>query len=341
MWRACECSCKCKCSCWQAPPPLLCSPHASHPSHADAALPCVAPACPACSLPAEPPPAAAGICGDGEAAQHPPRRHPRRKGGLHGGWLWRRAPLRRAGRVRRAPVCGRNTRGPRLRGGPAGWIHSATARNPAPAPNQHHCAQVKVLRCIRPVREHNVVLGQYVAADGHPGYTGAGHAFQLKFIKFLKEFLLSIFAGWRGCSRLALPMRVPSTSLLPPPAAADDPTVPPGSKTPTFAAVTLFIDNDRCAPLLLCCAALAAALPLRVLPLCCRCWCCCTALCCAAAVATAYCAARTASGLGAGRLGCGTPPQHSSLTPAPPATRSPCLQLGGRAICAQGRQGSG
>lgn len=32
--------------------------------------------------------------------------------------------------------------------------------------------QVKVLRCIKPVREHNVVLGQYVAADGQPGYTG-------------------------------------------------------------------------------------------------------------------------------------------------------------------------
>ena len=31
----------------------------------------------------------------------------------------------------------------------------------------------------------------------------------------------------------------------------DDPTVPPGSKTPTFAAVTLFIDNDRCAALCL------------------------------------------------------------------------------------------
>ncbi len=43
-----------------------------------------------------------------------------------------------------------------------------------------------------------------------------------------------------------------STSLYCPPAppneCADDPTVPAGSKTPTFAAVTLFIDNDRCAP---------------------------------------------------------------------------------------------
>lgn len=29
-----------------------------------------------------------------------------------------------------------------------------------------------MLRCIRPVKDHNVVLGQYVAADGQPGYTG-------------------------------------------------------------------------------------------------------------------------------------------------------------------------
>ncbi|KAL4419711.1 hypothetical protein ABPG75_006809 [Micractinium tetrahymenae] len=56
--------------------------------------------------------------------------------------------------------------------------------------------KVKVLRCIQPVQEHHVVLGQYTAADGQPGYT-------------------------------------------------DDPTVPSGSKTPTFAAVTLFVDNDR------------------------------------------------------------------------------------------------
>lgn len=35
--------------------------------------------------------------------------------------------------------------------------------------------------------------------------------------------------------------------LLCPAPHADDPTVPVGSKTPTFAAVTLFVDNDRCA----------------------------------------------------------------------------------------------
>ncbi|EFN53828.1 hypothetical protein CHLNCDRAFT_36395 [Chlorella variabilis] len=56
--------------------------------------------------------------------------------------------------------------------------------------------KVKVLRCIKPVQPHNVVLGQYTAADAQPGYT-------------------------------------------------DDPTVPAGSKTPTFASVTVFIDNDR------------------------------------------------------------------------------------------------
>ncbi len=41
---------------------------------------------------------------------------------------------------------------------------------------------------------------------------------------------------------------------------ADDPTVPPGSKTPTFAAVTLFIDNDRCAALCLLLGAAASKL---------------------------------------------------------------------------------
>ncbi|PSC70121.1 glucose-6-phosphate 1-cytoplasmic isoform [Micractinium conductrix] len=56
--------------------------------------------------------------------------------------------------------------------------------------------KVKVLRCIKPVQEHNVVLGQYSAAGGQPGYT-------------------------------------------------EDPTVPDDSRTPTFAAVTLYIDNDR------------------------------------------------------------------------------------------------
>lgn len=47
--------------------------------------------------------------------------------------------------------------------------------------------------------------------------------------------------------------------------AADDPTVPEGSRTPTFAAITLFIDNDRCggrrqeAVLCLCCCLLVPA----------------------------------------------------------------------------------
>ena len=57
--------------------------------------------------------------------------------------------------------------------------------------------KVKVLRSIKPVQPHHVVLGQYAAGpNGEPSYL-------------------------------------------------DDPTVPPGSKCPTFAAVTLFVDNDR------------------------------------------------------------------------------------------------
>ena len=36
------------------------------------------------------------------------------------------------------------------------------------------CAlQVKVLRCIKPAQQQHVVLGQYTAAEGQPGYTGA------------------------------------------------------------------------------------------------------------------------------------------------------------------------
>lgn len=56
--------------------------------------------------------------------------------------------------------------------------------------------KVQVLRCIKPVHAHNVVLGQYTGGKGEPGYK-------------------------------------------------DDPTVPAGSNTPTFAAMTLYIDNDR------------------------------------------------------------------------------------------------
>lgn len=56
--------------------------------------------------------------------------------------------------------------------------------------------KVQVLRCIKPVTPDNVVLGQYTAANGEPGYL-------------------------------------------------DDETVPKGSKTPTFAATVVYIDNDR------------------------------------------------------------------------------------------------
>lgn len=56
--------------------------------------------------------------------------------------------------------------------------------------------KVRVLRCIKPPSDDQVVLGQYTAGDGEPGYL-------------------------------------------------DDPTVPAGSKTPTFAACVLYVDNDR------------------------------------------------------------------------------------------------
>uniref|UniRef100_A0A7S0UPW7 Glucose-6-phosphate 1-dehydrogenase n=1 Tax=Polytomella parva TaxID=51329 RepID=A0A7S0UPW7_9CHLO len=56
--------------------------------------------------------------------------------------------------------------------------------------------KVKVIRCIQPVKTQDCLLGQYVAANGQPGYL-------------------------------------------------DDPTVDPKSHTPTFAAVRLFIRNER------------------------------------------------------------------------------------------------
>jgi len=57
-------------------------------------------------------------------------------------------------------------------------------------------SQVKVLRCIPPIKKEDVLLGQYVAGNGKPGYL-------------------------------------------------DDDTVPKGSRCPTFAALTLFINNPR------------------------------------------------------------------------------------------------
>ncbi|KAF8070929.1 G6PD5 [Scenedesmus sp. PABB004] len=56
--------------------------------------------------------------------------------------------------------------------------------------------KAKVLRCIPPVGVSDVVLGQYTAGNGQPGYL-------------------------------------------------EDPTVPPGSKAPTYAACRLFINNER------------------------------------------------------------------------------------------------
>lgn len=145
----------------------------------------------------------------------------------------------------------------------------------------HLPLQVKVLRCIRPVKEHQVVLGQYTAANGQAGYTGGQVACRGSPSRArgqLPSYLLycsrpqcrllqmstskgstAAFSPVLRCTapvRAAVQMRAmspdSSTSLYCPPAppneCADDPTVPAGSKTPTFAAVTLFIDNDRCAP---------------------------------------------------------------------------------------------
>ena len=58
------------------------------------------------------------------------------------------------------------------------------------------CIQVKVLRAIPPIAKEDVLLGQYVAANGKPGYL-------------------------------------------------DDETVPQNSVCPTFAALTLWINNPR------------------------------------------------------------------------------------------------
>eukprot|EP00887_Chlorella_sp_A99_P005935 scaffold29.g5935.t1 len=77
-------------------------------------------------------------------------------------------------------------------------------QRPLPLPMPHSATQtddirdekVRVLRCIKPPSDDQVVLGQYTAGDGEPGYL-------------------------------------------------DDPTVPAGSKTPTFAACVLYVDNDR------------------------------------------------------------------------------------------------
>lgn len=55
--------------------------------------------------------------------------------------------------------------------------------------------------------------------------------------------------GYRAiqCSHSILrPANAMPCLRAPPALRTDDPTVPPGSKTPTFAAVTLFVDNDRC-----------------------------------------------------------------------------------------------
>lgn len=58
--------------------------------------------------------------------------------------------------------------------------------------------------------------------------------------------------GPRTSAAHTLPHAHPSRPSPRPPPAADDPTVPAGSRTPTFAAITLFIDNDRWALCALC-----------------------------------------------------------------------------------------
>ena len=56
--------------------------------------------------------------------------------------------------------------------------------------------KLKLLRCVRPARAGDAVIGQYLAGAGQPGYL-------------------------------------------------DDPTVPEGSVTPTYASIVLYVDNDR------------------------------------------------------------------------------------------------
>ena len=87
-----------------------------------------------------------------------------------GGWVGvgqRRTAPRRAAAVRGWAAAAAGSSNLELAPRPVSPPH------PTPTPTPLHCPQVKVLRCIRPVREHNVVLGQYSAADGQPGYTGA------------------------------------------------------------------------------------------------------------------------------------------------------------------------
>ena len=118
-----------------------------------------------------------------------------------------------------------------------------------PAPSQ-----VKVLRCIRPPRDVDVVLGQYTGSDSEPGYL-------------------------------------------------QDPTVPPGSRTPTFASLALFVENDRCSGS--------------------GCWCsncCCCSGCCCCLVRGTF-----------------EPPPHHHPPPAP--LHRP-RQVGGCALHPQGRQGA-
>ena len=66
----------------------------------------------------------------------------------------------------------------------------------SPHPDDIRDEKLKVLRAIPAVEAKDCILGQYVGANGEPGYL-------------------------------------------------EDPTVPKGSKTPTFAALKMFINNER------------------------------------------------------------------------------------------------
>ena len=91
-----------------------------------------------------------------------------------------------------------------LRSAPSARPPTTGQPPPSHRPPPCHRVQVKLLRCVPPVKLEDALLGQYVASE--EGADGGGEEGYL-----------------------------------------DDPTVPSGSRTPTFAACKLFIHNDRCA----------------------------------------------------------------------------------------------
>ena len=197
--------------------------------------------------------------------------------------------------------------------------HPAPAASHTHALSSHtqhtHTPQVKVLRCIKPVQGHNVVLGQCSGGGGEPGYTGA---------------------GWCVMGRLCLPaiLVLPSRATGPGP-----PRLTP-SLTPIPHAHPLARRPPQTTPR---CQRAAARPPLppslcsstTTGGRCVRCARC--ARCRVAAVEGGW--GRPAAGSRAALLGrC----RWARLQPvpclAPPPPASP--QVGGRALCTQGRQGA-